>query len=148
MTLWVFDTDHLSLQQRGNALLASRLIQVPLDSLAVTIISVEEQLYGRLNQIRRTQNTEMMTIAYSGLQRTIKRFQTIRVLPFNAEAARLYQSFLDQKIRIGTQDLRIAAIVLVHEGVLLTRNLRDFSKVPNLLTEDWTLQESDESETV
>lgn len=148
MTLWVLDTDHLSLQQRGNALLASRISQVPFDSLAATIISVEEQLYGRLNQIRRTQNTELMTIAYDALQRTISRFQNIRVLPFNSEAARLYQSLLDQRIRIGTQDLKIAATVLVHGGVLLTRNRQDFSKVPNFLTEDWTLQGNDTTESV
>jgi tRNA(fMet)-specific endonuclease VapC len=145
MTLWVFDTDHLSLQQRGNVLLANRISQVPLDTLAVTIISVEEQLYGRLNQIRRSQNTEIMTVAYDDLQRTIRRFQSLRVLPFNAEAAQLYQGFLDQKIRIGSHDLRIAAIVLVHGGVLLTRNRRDFSKVPDLLIEDWTLQVTDSS---
>jgi tRNA(fMet)-specific endonuclease VapC len=145
MTLWVLDTDHISLQQRGNSLLDARLKQVPNEALAITIISVEEQLYGRLNQIRRAQTTEIMTFAYDGLEKTIRRFQSIQVLSFNAEAARLYQGFIDQKIRIGTHDLKIAAITLANDGVLLTRNQRDFSKVSNLLTEDWTLQTTDRS---
>lgn len=140
MTLWVLDTDHLSLQQRGNALLDARLKQVPTEALAVTIISVEEQLYGRLNQIRRAQTTEIMTFAYDGLQKAIRRFQSIQILSFNTDSTRIYQNFINQKIRIGTQDLKIASIVLANGGVLLTRNYRDFSKVPNLLIEDWTLQ--------
>jgi tRNA(fMet)-specific endonuclease VapC len=35
-------------------------------------------------------------------------------------------------------DLRIAAIAISHNLVLLTRNIRDFSKIPELVTEDWT----------
>jgi tRNA(fMet)-specific endonuclease VapC len=39
--------------------------------------------------------------------------------------------------RVGAMDLKIAAICLVHDAVLLTRNLVDFSKVPGLRVENW-----------
>jgi tRNA(fMet)-specific endonuclease VapC len=42
------------------------------------------------------------------------------------------------KIRIGTMDLKIAAIALAHGATLLSRNLVDFKKVPGLTVEDWT----------
>jgi tRNA(fMet)-specific endonuclease VapC len=42
------------------------------------------------------------------------------------------------KIRIGTMDLRIAAIALSRNLTVLTRNLSDFGKVPGLRIEDWT----------
>jgi tRNA(fMet)-specific endonuclease VapC len=44
-----------------------------------------------------------------------------------------------QRIRIGTQDLRIAAITLSVNRILVTRNRKDFDKLPNLRLEDWTI---------
>ena len=49
----------------------------------------------------------------------------------NSSAARV--------IRIGTMDLKIAAIVLAHDATLLTKNLSDFRKVPGSKVADWTL---------
>jgi tRNA(fMet)-specific endonuclease VapC len=34
-------------------------------------------------------------------------------------------------------DLKIAAINLVHDAILLTRNLVDFAKIPGLRVENW-----------
>jgi tRNA(fMet)-specific endonuclease VapC len=36
-------------------------------------------------------------------------------------------------------DLRIASIAISRGLVLLTRNARDFSKIPELVIEDWTI---------
>ncbi|MEH2292429.1 type II toxin-antitoxin system VapC family toxin [Nostoc sp.] len=44
-----------------------------------------------------------------------------------------------QRIRIGTQDLRIASITLSMNGILVTRNRKDFEKLPNWRLEDWTI---------
>nr|MCC5639148.1 hypothetical protein [Nostoc sp. CHAB 5844] len=63
----------------------------------------------------------------------------ITLLTFNQEAANHYAQFLYQKIRIGTQDLRIAAIAIANNAILVTRNQRDFSRVPGLQFEDWTI---------
>jgi tRNA(fMet)-specific endonuclease VapC len=60
-------------------------------------------------------------------------------IPFDESANAQYETLCQQKIRIGTYDLRIAAIVLSKGGVLVTRNQRDFGKVPDLILEDWSI---------
>lgn len=138
MTLWILDTDHLSLLQRGHSIVEQRIRNISVDDIAMTIISAEEQLYGRLNLIRRAKSPETLISAYQWLQETLDDFKTANILDFNAQAISLYQELLNQKIRIGTQDLRIAAIALSVNGILITRNQRDFAKVPNLVFEDWS----------
>ncbi len=65
-------------------------------------------------------------------------FNTVNLLAFNKNAADCYASLLQQKIRIGTQDLRIAAIAISNNAILVTRNQRDFCRIPGLQFEDWT----------
>jgi tRNA(fMet)-specific endonuclease VapC len=52
---------------------------------------------------------------------------------------RKFNELRRQKIRIGTRDLRIAATALVHNLTLVTRNHKDFSRVPALRIEDWSV---------
>ncbi len=40
-------------------------------------------------------------------------------------------------VRVGTQDLKIASIALVHDALLLSANLRHFRRVPGLRVENW-----------
>lgn len=52
MSLWILDTDCLSLLQRGNRTLIKRISAVDSEQIAVTIVTAEEQLRGRLDTIR------------------------------------------------------------------------------------------------
>jgi tRNA(fMet)-specific endonuclease VapC len=44
--LWILDTDHISLFQRGNTAISQKIQQTPRSDLAVTVISYEEQVRG------------------------------------------------------------------------------------------------------
>jgi tRNA(fMet)-specific endonuclease VapC len=68
-------------------------------------------------------------------------FSTINLLDFTSDASIIYDELVGQKIRIGTHNLRIAAIALAAKGIMVTRNRRDFEKVPMLQLEDWTVEE-------
>ena len=59
-------------------------------------------------------------------------------MPFDADAAVVFDELRAEKLRIGTNDLAIASITLSTGGILLTRNAVDFGRIPNLLFEDWT----------
>ena len=67
-------------------------------------------------------------------------FQTRPVLDYDARASIAFRELVSQKVRIGTMDFKIAAIALSHDALLITRNVRDFDKVPGLRVEDWTLE--------
>jgi tRNA(fMet)-specific endonuclease VapC len=138
VTLFVLDTDHLSLYQRDVEPLLSKLLSYPPNELAITIITVEEQLRGRLAQIRKATTAAHLNECYRWLGETVDQLARLPVLYFDDKAATLYERLLSQKVRIGTQDLRIASIVLSRNAVLLTRNSQDFSRVPGLRLDDWT----------
>jgi tRNA(fMet)-specific endonuclease VapC len=53
------------------------------------------------------------------------------------QAASEHQGWRAQRIRIGTMDLKIAAIVLVHDALLLSVNLRDFQQISNPRVANW-----------
>lgn len=63
-----------------------------------------------------------------------------KTLPFDEVASLLFDQLRAQKIRIGTNDLAIAAITLSVGGILVTRNITDFQRIPGLVLEDWTTQ--------
>jgi tRNA(fMet)-specific endonuclease VapC len=138
MTLWILDTEHISLFQTGHPLVIQKIQAVEPINLGVTIVSLEEQMYGRLNRIRRAKSAEDLTLAYLNLNRTFAYFNTINVLDFDSAAAACYQEMINQKIRIGTQDLKIAAIAKSLSAIIVTRNSRDFSKIPEIQIEDWS----------
>ena len=71
---------------------------------------------------------------------TLDYFRTVNLLDFDQDADNCYAELVRQKIRIGTRDLRIAAVVISKNGILVTRNQRDFVRVPGLRWEDWTIE--------
>jgi tRNA(fMet)-specific endonuclease VapC len=139
LSLWILDTDHVSLFQRGHPQITNRLAKVASTELSITIITLEEQLRGRFQMTRQASSPSELIFAYQNLHVTFDSLKSFSILDFSPAASNIYASLASQKIRIGTQDLRIAAIALSVEGIIVTRNQRDFGKVPNLMIEDWSI---------
>ena len=137
-TLWAPDTDHLSLHHRGHQQVQQRLLALPLKQRVTTIITVEEQLRGRFSMIGRARSAGEWVAAYGVFQQTLDDLMQLRLLPFDDQAAAEFVRLKASVKQVGTQDLKIAAIVLSVGGVLVTRNQRDFTRIPGLTLEDWT----------
>jgi tRNA(fMet)-specific endonuclease VapC len=138
MSLYVLDTDTVTLLLRGHPEVADKAAACDPSELAVAIITVEEVLTGWYSQVRRAKKDEQLARAYAALQEAVEFFAQVRVLPFDLEAIKGFRALRRAHPRTGTNDLRIAAIVQLHKGTLVTRNRQDFEDIDDLQTEDWT----------
>ncbi len=138
---YVLDTDHISLLHRfgdEGKRIQSRLAAVPPEQVALSIISYEEQMRGWLADIARARSVLQQQPRYVELNRMLEIYCATPLLPFNAEAITEFQNLWLLRLRVGTMDLKIAAIALANDATLLTRNLSDFGKIPRLKVEDWS----------
>ena len=140
--MYVLDTNHLTLLERGNAdalTLEIRLEKVPPGQVVTTIVNYEEQMRGWLEVAAKATTRERLLFSYQRLQVHIDTFNGVPLLPFNEAAVNCLEDLRKAKVNIGTMDLKIAAICLAHDATLLTRNSSDFGKVPGLKAEDWSV---------
>jgi tRNA(fMet)-specific endonuclease VapC len=140
---YLLDTDHISfLQERSGseyAALCARLVRHSAADFGFSLVSFHEQTLGSHAFLNRARTAAQLTRGYSFLSKILQSYTTAPILPFDAAAAAVFFGLQAQKIRVATMDLRIAAIALSHGLTLLTRNVRDFGRVPGLITEDWTV---------
>ena len=142
MSRYILDTDCFSLWQQNHPMMVQQ-VKVNAENLAVTIVTVEEVIRGWFNVIRQASEpsqADKLVLAYTRLWNTLNDFKNLNILKFDQNASTIYTKFHRQIRLIGSQDLRIAAIVLANNAILVTRNHRHFSQVPDLVQEDWTIQ--------
>jgi tRNA(fMet)-specific endonuclease VapC len=138
MSLYVLDTDIVTLYRRGHAAVVRQVLAHPPEQVAITVISVEEQLSGWYALLRRAKKPADLTRIYDRLTETVTFLGSARILSFTEPAVACYEQLRSRKLGIGTMDLRIAAIALAHGATLVTRNAHDFQRIPGLMIEDWT----------
>jgi tRNA(fMet)-specific endonuclease VapC len=139
--MWLLDTDHMSLLEWGgkeSLPLRERLADCDPTEVATTIISFEEQMRGWMAYIARARAIAKQVEGYRRLRGHLENYRQIPVIDFDEQSASLFQQLRRGSIRIGTMDLKIAAIALARNATLLSRNKRDFATVPGLAVEDWS----------
>ena len=139
MTPYILDTDILSLLERGHPRVRQQCAARPPADLAITVITVEESLSGWYTALRNARTPDDLALAYQSLADTVHSLSRFAILPFTTAAIARFQLLLSSRLNVRKMDLRIAAIVLEHGGTLVTRNTRDFSRVPGLTLEDWSI---------
>jgi len=115
------------------------LERAPPGAIAVSVVTAEEMIRGRLAVLARRSEGQARVHAYVKFLETVHFFSSIPVLPFDPACEAKFQELRALGLRVGSQDLRIAATAVVYELVLVTRNKKDFAQVPGLRFEDWSL---------
>lgn len=112
---------------------ASKLASFRFNELVTCSIVKAELLHGAKKYGNADRRAKMVRSALSGLVS----------LPFDDVSAEHYAAIKHElELRgeiIGPHDLQIAAIAVTHGLTLVSGNVREFSRVPGLAVEDWTV---------
>jgi tRNA(fMet)-specific endonuclease VapC len=137
MSPYILDTDILTLLQRSDPVLYQRVASHPASEVMITVISIEEQLSGWYTLLRRAKKKDVLASIYQRFTDSVRFAGRLPILSFTEPAILRYEKLKTLKLNIRKKDLCIAAIVLENGGTLISRNLRDFQRVPSLLIENW-----------
>ena len=111
--------------------LRTKLATIVRSEIAVSIISKAEMYYGSA----KSQTPERSR------EKQVEFLQTIATLPFDeisaVEYGRLRRSLEVAGTPIGGNDMLIAASAIAHQLILVTHNVAEFARIPNLQMEDW-----------
>jgi len=134
MLRYMLDTDICSyVMKRSHDPLLKRLQKVPVSDVCISVVTKSELLYG-VEVSPRQQQDEAALNAFLGY---------VEVLEFPDKASSHYaqiRAYLKKAgTTIGGNDLFIAAHARSLGITLVTHNTREFSRVPKLAVEDWTI---------
>jgi tRNA(fMet)-specific endonuclease VapC len=137
----LLDTDHLTTltntRDFAHRALLERLEAAGLEGLSVPVVAAEEQCRGWLAEIARQREADKQVRAYEQLAKLFDFLGNWEIARFDAAAANQFKALRKQLRRMGAQDLKIAAIAIANDALLLSANLRDFNEVPGLRVENW-----------
>lgn len=129
--MFVLDTNTVLDYFKGKGRVAERLLAVAPSEIALPAVSAYEVWVGVLGSQNPKRRREQFEAFLS----------VVEMLPFDADAgqraAELRHNLERAGETIGPLDTLIAATALSHGGVLVTRNLREFARVPGLKTVNW-----------
>lgn len=130
MTDFALDTNTLSYFMRGEGRVAQRMLATSPQKVALPAIVAFEIRYG----LRKAARAAQLAAFESMVQACV-------VLSFDEEAADhaadIRLALESAGTPIGPHDLLIAATARRHRRTLVTRNTREFARVPGLALDDW-----------
>jgi tRNA(fMet)-specific endonuclease VapC len=141
VVLYVVDTDHVSMWLENQPDIC-RKAALHDQEIAITIVTVQEVFNGWTGRLNDPSQSNRQVALYAKLSRVVTFLKKVRVLDFDDEAERIFRQLLTtyptlRKNRIQ-RDMRIAAIAIANDGIVVTRNQRDFSQIPKLNLQDWS----------
>jgi len=139
MSLFVLDTDILSLYYLGEPIVVRMVSSRPPSDLAISIVTVDEQLTGWYTLTRRAREPIDIAHAYARLADAVVRLARWRILLYTESAIARVAGLKPLRLNVRLMDLRITAIALENGATVVTRNGRDFARVPGLSIEDWSV---------
>lgn len=138
--MYLLDTDTISLLFLEKEPLVSRVRkQSASDLIGITIITKAEVLRGRIDYLLKASDGRQFIRAQELFLRTESFLNGLALFSISEESNALFERLIAQKglRKCGRADLLIASVALRHKAVLVTRNMDDFKKIPQLKLVNW-----------
>ncbi|MDO9584816.1 MAG: type II toxin-antitoxin system VapC family toxin [Desulfomicrobium sp.] len=135
MIIYLLDTNIcIYVIKRRPQQVLERFRQADVSSIAISSITFSELMFGAAKSSRPEQNRIALTQFVAPLE----------VVPYDDTAAQRYgdlRACLErQGTPIGSLDMLIAAHALALNCVLVTNNVKEFARVPQLRMENWAME--------
>jgi tRNA(fMet)-specific endonuclease VapC len=135
----LLDSDTLTFLHAGHGKVVERLHQCDDVEIGIAIVTKAEILRARCDFLLKASDTEQLMRAQNWLERSEALLQQLLILPFDERSAAAFERLREVKSvrKIGHVDRLVASVALANQATLVTRNLRHFRQVPNLILENW-----------
>ena len=140
---YLLDTDHISFlvldNSRERGRIEGNIHRVGQHEVGFSVVSFHEQMRGCHNKLNQAKKPHELVPWYELMADIVDLYAKANLVLFDDTAAvELDLLRKTPKLRIDPMDLRIASIARARNMTVVTRNLADFGRVPNLLVENWT----------
>ena len=129
--IFLLDTNAVSALTKGNLTFLERGIGFTAADFVISSIVAHEMFFGIYNSARVAANADEAE----------RLLAAIDVVPFETEdaraAGRIRAELQARGTPIGPYDVLIAGQALARDLTLISRNMREFSRVPGLRVENW-----------
>ncbi len=135
----LLDTNILTALHTGHPKIIAALENLDDPQVATTIVTKAELLRGRIEFLLKADQGVALLRAQARLSETEQLLKAIEIVPLNAAAIAHFDQLITQPClrKAGRADLLIASIALAHRATLVTRNLKDFQRIPSLRLTNW-----------
>jgi tRNA(fMet)-specific endonuclease VapC len=135
----LLDTNILTAMHTGHPKILKALERVDDPEIATTIVNQIELLQGRMDFLLKADIGQEILRAQGLFRETQHLLAEIQIIPFEAAAAEQFDqlSQISSLRKIGRADLLIGTIALANRATLVTRNTKDFKRIPGLKLVNW-----------
>jgi len=140
VTRFLLDTDTISHYLRNNLAVHAAVVAHRQHVIELPIIAIEEIWDCWTTMVRRAKTDTDRGRAYDRLTNSLNELRRWAVQSFTTSALNQYSVLKSLKLNVRANDMKIAAIALECEAVVVTANTRDFERIPGLKIVDWTLR--------
>jgi tRNA(fMet)-specific endonuclease VapC len=135
----LLDTNILTAMHTGHPRILRALEQVDDPEVATTIVNQIELLQGRMDFLLKANLGTDLLRAQGLFRETQRLLNEIQIIPFGEAAAAQFDQLSQIPLlrKIGRADLLIGTIALANRATLVTRNTKDFQRIPGLKLVNW-----------